>query len=246
MWISAGFALFRKNPAAWLMLIGVLFVATKILAFVPPLGIVFVLLMPIFIIGLMEGCRALERGEALQLGHLVAGFRHNASQLVTIGGLSLVGNLAVMMIVVWLGGDALAALTKALSQGSSAPTPPAEAQAAAAIASRALLVGTLLSLPLLMALWYAPLLVYFHDLGTLASLKWSLVGCLRNALPMLIYGLALLAAMFIAMPFAIGVRQFDLAFWLLAPVIAPSLYVSYKDIYVPGNTAHGEAGQRSR
>src|SRR5690349_8311268 len=165
MWISAGFTLFRQNPAAWLMLIGVLFVATKILAFVPPLGIVFVLLMPIFIIGLMEGCRALERGEALKLGHLVGGFRHNAAQLVTIGGLSLVGNLAVMMIVVWLGGDALAALTKALSQGSSAPTPPAEAQAAAAIASRALLVGTLLSIPLLMALWYAPLLVYFHDLG---------------------------------------------------------------------------------
>src|SRR5438105_15850506 len=94
-WITAGFWLFRRSPSTWLALILILFAATKLLVLVPVLGIVFVLLMPVFIVGLMEGCRALERGEPLQLAHLASGFHKNAAQLVTIGGVSLVGNLIV-------------------------------------------------------------------------------------------------------------------------------------------------------
>ena len=236
MWIIQGFALFRKNPPTWIALIAILFAATKLLALLPVLGIVFVLLMPVFIVGLMEGCRALERGEALQLGHLATGFRRNAAQLVTIGGVSLVGNLAVMMIVFSLGGEAMSMISKTLSQGTP-PTPPSpETQAAAAMVARALLVGTLVSVPLLMALWYAPLLVHFHDAGALSAMRSSLIGCIRNALPLLVYGAAVVAAMFLVMPLAMAVRQFDLALWLLAPVVLPSLYASYKDIYLAGAT----------
>jgi hypothetical protein len=233
-WITQGFALFRKSPSTWLALILILFAATKLLALIPVLGIVFVLFMPVFIVGLMEGCRALERGEPLQIAHLASGFRKNAAQLVTIGGVSLVGNLAVMMIVLSLGGEAMALLTKTLSQGAPATAPSLEAQAAAAAVARALLAGTLVSLPLLMALWYAPLLVYFHDIGPLAAMKSSLLACVKNALPLLVYGVAILGGMFLAMPVAIALRQYDLALWLLAPVVLPSLYVSYKDIYLTG------------
>jgi hypothetical protein len=241
-WIAQGFALFRKSPSTWLALILILFAGTKALAVLPLLGIVFVLLMPVFIVGLMEGCRALEHGQPLQLAHLASGFRKNAAQLVTIGGISLVGNLAVMMIVLSLGGEAMSMLAKTLSQGGGAGPPPAEAQVAATTAARALLVGTLVSLPLLMALWYAPLLVYFHDLGPLAAMKWSLLACIRNALPMLVYGLAILAGMFLAMPFAMALRQYDVALWLLAPVVLPSLYISYKDIYLAGAAPETRAG----
>ena len=122
-WITRGFALFRKSPSTWLALILILFAATKLLALIPVLGIVFVLLMPVFIVGLMEGCRALEHGEPLQLAHLACGFRKNAAQLVTIGGVSLVGNLAVMMIVLSLGGEAMSVLAKTLSQGAPATAP---------------------------------------------------------------------------------------------------------------------------
>jgi hypothetical protein len=241
-WIVQGFSLFRKSPSTWLMLIVILFAATKLLAVLPLLGIVFVLLMPVFIVGLMEGCRALEKGEPLQLAHLASGFRKNAAQLVTIGGVSLVGNLAIMMIVLALGGEAMSTLTKTISQGASVTLPPAEAQAAASMVVRALLVGTLVSLPLLMALWYAPLLVYFHNVGPLAAMKSSLLACIKNTLPLLVYGLVLLGAMFLAIPFAIALRQYDLALWLLAPVVLPSLYVSYKDIYLAGTARQSGAG----
>jgi hypothetical protein len=241
-WIVQGFSLFRKSPSTWLVLIVILFAATKLLAVLPLLGIVFVLFMPVFIVGLMEGCRALEKGEPLQLAHLASGFRKNAAQLVTIGGVSLVGNLAIMMIVLALGGESMSILTKTISQGASVTLPPTEAQAAAAVVVRALLVGTLVSLPLLMALWYAPLLVYFHDLGPVAAMKSSLLACIKNTLPMLVYGLAILGAMFLAMPFAMALQQYDLALWLLAPVVVPSLYVSYKDIYLAGTARQSGAG----
>jgi hypothetical protein len=40
--------------------------------------------------------------------------------------------------------------------------------------------------------------------------------------------------MFLAMPFGMALGQYDLALWLLAPILLPSLYVSYKDVFVEG------------
>lgn len=234
-WITEGFSLFRKSPAVWLALVLLLFASMKLLVFIPLLGIIFILLMPVFIVGLMEGCRALEHGKPLEPAYLLSGFRKNAAQLVTIGGVSLIGNLAVMMIVLSLGGDAMSAMSKALSQNQSInPQLAQDMQAAASTVARALLVGTLLSLPLLMALWYAPLLIYFHDLTPLAAMKSSFLACVKNTAPMLVYGLAILAGMVIAMPFGMALGQYDLALWLLAPVVLPSIYASYKDIFLAG------------
>ena len=235
VWIKEGFVLFRRSPANWIAIVLLLFAATKLLAFVSLLGIVVVLLMPIFIVGLMEGRRALERGEPLQLGHLACGFRRNAAQLVTIGGVSLVGNLGVMMLVMTLGGDAMATLAKAVSQGGRAAGAAADVQAASSTLASALLVGMLVSLPLLMAVWYSPLLVYFRDMTAIEAMKSSLVACAKNAPALFVYGLVVLGGMFLAMPFAMTLRQYDLALWLLAPVLLPSLYASYKDIYEIGS-----------
>ena len=234
-WIVQGYLLFRKSPAIWLSLLILLFFTTKILLRVPLAGIVFVLFMPLFIAGLMEGCRTLERGQPLELGHLFAGFRRNAAPLVTIGGVSLVGNLCVMMIVMTLGGEAITALSKTIVQGGEmTPQLARETQAAVSGVTRALLVGTLVSLPLLMAMWYAPLLVYFNDLGPIAAMKSSFLACLKNMGAMLVYGAIIFAGMFVAMPFGIALGQYDIALLLLAPVVLPSIYASYKDIFLAG------------
>jgi uncharacterized membrane protein len=197
------------------------------------LGIVFVLLIPVFIAGIMEGCRAVEEGQELKILHLACGFQRNAGALVTLGGISLIGNLAVVMIVYALGGEAFASLAKTVQQNPQiTPQMAEQMQGAFAIVGRAFLIATLLSLPLLMALWYAPMLVYFQDMGPLAAMKSSFFACLKNTMPMLIYGLAVMAGMFIAMPLTAALGQYDLSLWLLAPVVLPSLYVSFRDIYV--------------
>ena len=56
-------------------------------------------------------------------------------------------------------------------------------------------------------------------------MKESFSGCLKNIVPFLLYGVVLfVAAIVAAIPLGLG--------WLvLGPVIAGSLYASYRDIY---------------
>ena len=87
------------------------------------------------------------------------------------------------------------------------------------------LIALGLMVPVFMAVWFAPPLAVFNELGAFDALKASFVGCLKNIVPFLIYGLILLGfAVLASIPLCLG--------WLvLAPVIAASIYTSYRDIY---------------
>jgi uncharacterized membrane protein len=240
-WIVEGYRLFRKSPAVWLAVLLLLFASTRVLLAVPLLGLVVVVLMPLFIVGLMEGCRALELGERLEVGHLLAGFRRNAPRLATIGGVSLIGNLMLMMIVMEMGGEAITALMKTVAKGEAmTPQLAQEMQAATRTVARALLVGMAVTLPLFMALWYAPLLVYFNDLKPIAAMKSSLIACIKNAGAMLVYGAVIVAGLVIAIPFTTALGHYDFTLFLLAPVVVPSIYASYKDIFLAGSAPQTE------
>ena len=106
-------------------------------------------------------------------------------------------------------------------------------QAAAPRMMMALVVGFGVSLPLMMAVWFAPLLVFFDDVKPLPALVLSLWACLKNILPLLIYGMAVVVPLVVLMPLSLATRQPDLGLWLLAPILVPSIYVSYKDLFVP-------------
>lgn len=232
-WIVEGFALFRRSPAMWIVTLLVFFLVAKLLLRVPVVGFAFTILVPVFVAGLMAGCHALERGGRLQVGHLAAGFLHNAAGLVTIGGVWLVGNLLIMMIVMNLGGDAIQQMAKVMSQGTAmTPELAQQMQPAAQTVARSLFIGMLLSVPLVMLLWFAPLLVYFDNQRPVAAMKASFMACLKNVGAMFVYGGVIFAAMFIATPFSIALGLYDLALVLVAPVAVPSMYASYKDVFV--------------
>jgi hypothetical protein len=242
-WLVEGFRLFLRSPLQWIMLLVILFAAKKLLYLVPVvtlaalLSVLAVLLMPLFLAGLMAGCRALAEGGRLEVGYLLSGFQRNAGQLVTIGGISLVCNLIVLMVVAGIGGEAMTAVVRTISENPNlTPQMAEQMQAATAKVAKAALIGAMLSLPLLMALWFAPLLVYFEDAGPMKALKLSLIACLKNAAPMLVYGLVLLVALFILVPIGVRFREYDLGLWLMAPVVVPSIYASYRDIFRPETT----------
>jgi uncharacterized membrane protein len=77
-----------------------------------------------------------------------------------------------------------------------------------------------------MATWFAPALVVFHGMGAGAAMKASFLGCLKNILPFLLYGVVLFVFSILAsLPLLLG--------WLvLGPVLAASVYTSYRDIYL--------------
>jgi hypothetical protein len=239
-WIADGYSLFRKNAVMWVAVILALYVVFTLLVRVPVLGVAVLLFFPVLLVGLMQGCRSLEAGQGLHITHLLAGFRKNTAYLITLGGVSLIGNLLLLMLFVTMSGEATLSIMKHAASGATDPA-AAEAvlKAAPKVFTAALVVMTL-SLPLLMGLWFAPLLVYFDDLKPLRALYVSLWACWKNALPFLVYGIVVFAGLMLLTPFAMALRQTDLSLWLLAPVLVPSIYASYKDIFpAPPATAAG-------
>jgi hypothetical protein len=231
-WLAQGLAIFRKAPAQWLLLIGILFIASRVLLAIPVAGLIVVLVTPNFLAGLAHGAQALEEGKPLRFGYLASGFLNNAAQLVTLGGVSLIGHFLMLAAMTAIAGDALSDIAKTMPAGAVT----AETVDAIRAAAPRLLAGTAIgfgiSLPVILAVWFAPLLVYFDGVKPLPAMVLSLWACVRNMLPLLVYGVVLLIPLFVFTRIGLVLGQIDLGLWLLAPLIVPSIFASYRDLFV--------------
>jgi hypothetical protein len=223
-WIAEGFGLFQKSPAMWMAITAGLFFAFKLILMIPLIGIAAVLLMPILLVGLMEGCRALDTGGELKPAYLLSGFTRNTGKLAMLGAAYLLGNLVILMIITALGGESLMQVLKFYTQHKATPENVQAVRESLSKATFAVTVGWLLSIPLMMACWFSPLLVYLHDMRIFQALLVSLKACLQNIMP-LFFGL------FLVTPVSLATGIVDLGMWLLAPIVIPSLYTSYKDVF---------------
>ena len=220
-WIVEGFALFRKQPGIWILTTVALGVVFIVISLIPLLGsLANALLFPIFGAGLMLGCRDLERGGALGLEHLLAGFKRKTGDLVVVGAFNLFGWVVIAFAVFTvIGGGVFMALMRGGIEGASLSI-------ASLLIALLLVVG--LSLPLYMAIWFAPALIVLHDLAPVAALKESFFACLRNWIPFLVYSVVLLVLGIVAaIPAGLG-------FLILIPVLIASVYTAYRDIFSAG------------
>src|SRR5438093_3998722 len=160
-WWSEGWRLFTPSVGAWLLITIILVVIHLALAFVPFIGqLVSQIVFPVFVGGLMLGCRAIDRGNPLMVGHLFAGFSQRTGPLFVVG----IIYTALVFVIVLVVGALLAAFFGAsvLSALLSAGGPDFSNFPFSSLVS-AILVGALLFmallLPLVMAVWFAPALV---------------------------------------------------------------------------------------
>lgn len=221
-WIAGGWTLFKAAPGLWIGMIVVLFIILFAMAMVPFIGpIAQNLLMPVFMGGLVLGCRAIDDGSGMQFSHLFEGFKSRFGTLVAVGGLYLAGFIAILVVVMMIFGAGMAALF----MGGGQQADMAQAGAAVGVLL-AVLVAVALSIPLVMAIWFAAPLVVFHDLGAVEAMKASFTGCLRNIVPFLVFGVVgFVLAIVATIPLGLG--------WLaLGPVLAASVYTAYRDIYL--------------
>ncbi|TFH12576.1 MAG: hypothetical protein E4H07_01410 [Nitrosomonadales bacterium] len=231
-WILNGFYLFRCSPIIWIILCGswlsIAVVFAAAVSFAPleslPFNIgqaIFTILSPVFLAGLMTGCKALEQDKKLEIGHLFAGFRANTIPLITLGGISLVGSLLILSLASIIGGDTLMDL---LLEGKKVNEN--ELKTVSGNALSATLVLLALSVPLMMATWFAPLLIMFDRMSPYAAMRLSFFGCLSNFIPLQIYGISLIILTIISsIPYGLG-------FFILIPTVFASIYASYKAIFV--------------
>lgn len=218
-WITDGWGLFRRQPGTWILLLIVFVLISVLIALIPILGsIASNVLWPVFAGGIMLGCRELDQGGELAVGHLFAGFRDHLGKLVVIGILYLVALIVIVLV-------AFAITGAGIGFGALMGTDRGGAE----LNVTAILLGVLLALaliiPVAMAVWFAPTLVVLNDLGVGDALKASFRACLRNIIPFLVYGVIGIGLAIVAsIPLGLG--------WLaLGPTLAASVYAAYRDIF---------------
>jgi hypothetical protein len=231
-WIRAGAALLAKNPAQLIMMLVALFVLLRLLLWIPYVGPLILLTIPIALVGMIEGCRAIEFGKPLAFGYLLAGFTRNTGALLVLGSLSVAFNFLVLIAMSVIGGDSFQEVIKLSTQQKLSPENARELSDAASGIFAALLVGWVLSIAVMMALWFAPLLVYYHNLKPHEAMLLSFTACRKNLGAFAVYGGVIFSALVMAMPFAMSARLLDLGLLLLAPVVIPSILAAYTDIFV--------------
>ncbi|MCC7059059.1 MAG: hypothetical protein IT508_02375 [Burkholderiaceae bacterium] len=239
-WIVDGFRLFRTNPALLTFLVFGYWLVLIFLNLVPLLGMVLApLCVPALSVGVMNGCRALERTNENGFGLLFSGFGKNRSTLLVLGAAYLLGSLAVFA------GSALVddgALLKIMMAGEHPPDDLLESDQLLL----ALQVTLVLMVPVLMAFWFAPMLAAWDGLPAGKALFFSFVACLRNWRPFLMYGfgvalisailpglvLGLVGALSTPLLRMVAVAMSLPLLFVFVPTLFASFYVSYRDVFV--------------
>lgn len=219
-WLRDGWDLFTRAPVVWLVVLVVFLIVSFGLSALSFLGMLTTVLVPLFVAGLLNGCRTLARGERLELQHILDGFQRNTPNLLMLGLIDLAiafagGLILFMAIIGTIGMTALTAMSTDTFSG------------AAFVGGMffVLFLGLAISIPTAMAMWFAPALVSFHDVAPLEAVKSSFVACARNWLAFVVYGLVLVLLSFAS------ILTFGLGFFVLIPVVWISMYTSYVDVF---------------
>jgi hypothetical protein len=203
---------------------------------------------PVFAVGLLAAAWSQERGSPPKLSQLFQGFRANLWALLPIGLFFVVGiTTAVFASSLVDGGK----LLDFLSVGGAMT----EEQLASALAGGSLQIGmlfsALLSIPVLIATWWAPALIVFQDARAGAALLASLRAALANWRPLSIYalgvffyggvvpGLIIGGIALVVPPPASQVLVIALLLpysLFFAATLHISDYVSYRDVFHAGET----------
>ena len=211
--------MFLANPGVWIGSTVLLLVILLAISIVPFFGqIAAHLLVPLFGAGMVQICRHLSEAKQPEISDLFVGFRHNAGQLVMIGVFFAAGIFGIAFLAFLLvSGGVLGGVVTGRVAGFGV------ALGGVMLAG---LIVMVLSVPVIMATWFAPALVFFHNMKPADAMRASFDAGAKNWLAMIIFGIFLVVALFFAMlPLGLGLL-------LLLPVFSGAVYASYRDIFV--------------
>ena len=262
IWLKDSFALFNKARIAWIMLLFTYYGVLLLADFVPLIGgLVVLILKPVFAVGFLAGAWSQERGGRVEVRALFRGFRSNVWALVALGVVFVAGMTVAVAATAAIDGGKLFDVV-------ANPTPQDLDQDAAAKrlsdtlsdtqVQLGMLFAALCAIPTLLALWWAPALVVFQDVGALAALVASLRAALANWKPVIRYVLAVFffggvlpalagTLLAVAVPTPVGralglVLMMPYAFCFVATLHICD-YVSYRDVFHAGETLAPIAGE---
>jgi hypothetical protein len=250
-WIKSATAMFMKNPWKWLAmaLLYVLFIT--LFNFLPKIGQILGTFLSLPLAGgMMLAAHKSDNGNIVRINYLFEGFRHNRNQLFLVG-LYYLGFFFIFGLILGLlmGGSIFTFLG---GGPESAEAINAMVQENLSLFFIGMLVIFALSIPVMMAVWFATPLVAISDRTALTAYILSFKGCMKNWLAFLVYSLAFfllvivimavvgaisgLLAFFIAdgNPFILSFLPMVFILLLCIPLMVIgvlTVFTSFKDIY---------------
>jgi hypothetical protein len=226
-WVKQGWDLFKLAPVPWAGMTALVFLLLMGVVAVPYVGKEVVhILSPFVVVGFLAASRAGRQGETINFLYLGSGFNQGRNSLFFIGLVYMLGTFLTLRVVPLLAGGDLAALMAQVEN----PRVLTEAEAEAILQGilPTLALATLLMVPLLMATWFSPALVYFEGFSPGKAIWWSLWACTVNWRPLLVYSsiLGLLGIFALIIPYGLGLLVF-------IPWTLTSTYAAYEDIFAP-------------
>lgn len=200
-WWAGGWRIFASNAFTWIGIVLIYYVISIVLNFIPIIGSVGqALLTPVFMGGIMLGCRSIDRDGSLRVAHLFEGFQGAYFVPLMIIGAVNIAFFVVLALIGAAGAFGTFGLASLMTPGMD----PMEgfARSLGAMTGTTLLMGLVILVAaavFAMLNWFAPALVALHGATGWQAMKASFVACLRNWVPFLVYGLIALAVGMVVM-----------------------------------------------
>lgn len=249
-WLREAYAMLNVKRLPWLMLLLFYYIVAGLIDWVPLVGqYVLPVLKPVFAVGFLAAAWNQERGGSPDLKFLFQGFRANLWALLPLGAFTLAGILLAVIATSLVDGGTLLEVMSGKGKLDEAVLATGRVQAG-------MLFAATLALPVILAMWFAPGLVVFHDCSATDALALSLRAALANWRPIAVYGALVFffggvlpaSATAIVAKIVPGEFAWTVAVALLLPYVFLfvatlhiSDYVSYRDVFHAGEDAAGKA-----
>jgi hypothetical protein len=241
-WVKLGIQTFIKQPLA----LGALAAFSLLLFSGVFYGVLYIgvavglMLLPFIQLGLLVATLEVWQGNRVQPGHLLTAFRAEPQRL---RAMLLLGALYACAVLLLTG------LTLFIDGGEFATTfltgePPKPDVLGASNFLWARLFHLVMSIPLLLMLWHAPALVYWHNISPLKAMFFSLIACVRNIGAYAIFALACFGMllipglMFMSLLSALGLQDSVISVlflgygFLLGLIIMNAIYFTFRDSFI--------------
>ncbi|PCJ45785.1 MAG: hypothetical protein COA74_15040 [Gammaproteobacteria bacterium] len=226
-WVIHSFGLFAKRPSIWLLswliyfILNLMFVMSSVLILLPAL------LSGLFTAGFIYGSKSLDNGQGLQIEHLFKGFKIKFRDLLRLGMLYLaasflLGMLFSLVLGSFIDEQQIINMSNLSQQELQQHLRESPEQLAAIL--KAVLMTLIFFAPLIMASWFAPALVLFHDLKPIQAMILSIKACNKNLFAFMVFGVFIVPLILLGLVSIVGMP-------IILVVINISQYCSYKSIF---------------
>lgn len=231
VWFRQGIWVFRRNPIAFMMLLVAYLFAWLVLSLVPVVGALLPMLFaPGISVGFMAASRNATGGKPVYPTVLVSGFREHGKRVAV--DLLILGVVNSVLVV------AAFALTSIADGGLvfrsavlSIDPDQTEMLAHTSEMAFAAAIFALAYMPISVLMWFAPVLIAWHDVPPAKALFFSWMALWRNRWAFAVYALCWAAVQFILGVIGLQIAQLAGTPLLMLMVLAPLTIATIAMIY---------------